>query len=91
MPEKKTTKKSKAGAEALGALPYETVVERLETTVERLEAGELPLEDQLAAFEEGMGLLKAGQKLLDGAERRVEKLLADGSRTDFEEEEADAE
>ncbi|MDF1565408.1 MAG: exodeoxyribonuclease VII small subunit [Deltaproteobacteria bacterium] len=83
---RKTRKKTDAAPGAHEALPYEQVVERLEATVERLEAGELPLEDQLAAFEEGMQLLRAGQKLLDGAERRVEKLLADGAREPFEDE-----
>ncbi len=85
MPRKTTTKKKTTDSSEIAGLPYEQVVARLEGTVARLEAGELPLEDQLVAFEEGMILLRAGQRLLDGAERRVETLLADGSREPFAE------
>ena len=82
MATRKTNTRSKKDL-PLDALPYEQVAERLEATVERLEGGELSLEEQLTAFEEGMKLLRAGQKRLDDAERRVEALLADGSRQAF--------
>jgi exodeoxyribonuclease VII small subunit len=44
--------------------------------VQTLERGELPLEESLRLFEEGVKLSRVSQQRLDGAERRVEQLLA---------------
>ena len=44
--------------------------------VERLESGELGLEESLALFEEGVRLARSAQERLDGAEKRVEELVA---------------
>ena len=69
-------KKAKTLSEQEQQTPsFETTIHRLGEIVEQLEGGELPLEESLKLFEEGVGLARASQKILDAAERRVEKLL----------------
>jgi exodeoxyribonuclease VII small subunit len=58
---------------------FEDLLGRLRALVERLESGNLPLEESLKAFEEGMELCKRGAGILDGAEKKVETLLAAGA------------
>lgn len=60
---------------------FDAVLARLRKVVEHLEAGQLSLEESLAAYEEGIGLARRGHQLLDGAERRVELIVAGGSQT----------
>ena len=66
---------------------FEDILGRLRGIVERLEGGNLPLEDSLRAFEEGMELCRRGTVILDGAEKKVETLLAAGRTAPFEVEE----
>jgi exodeoxyribonuclease VII small subunit len=66
---------------------FEEILGRLRGIVERLEGGNLPLEDSLRAFEEGMELCRRGTVILDGAEKKVETLLAAGRTAPFEVEE----
>src|SRR5688572_15850509 len=58
---------------------FDAVLGRLRKVVERLENGNLSLEESLAVYEEGVGLAARGHLLLDGAEKRVELLIAGGS------------
>ncbi len=60
---------------------FDAVLLRLRKVVERLEAGNLSLEESLGAYEEGVGLTQRGHVLLDGAEKRVELLIAGGSQS----------
>lgn len=60
---------------------FDSVLARLRKVVEHLEAGQLTLEESLTAYEEGIGLARRGHELLDGAERRVELLVAGGARS----------
>lgn len=60
---------------------FDTVLARLRKVVERLETGNLSLEESLTAYEEGVGLAQRGHQLLDGAEKRVELLIAGGSQS----------
>ncbi|MBP8809122.1 MAG: exodeoxyribonuclease VII small subunit [Kofleriaceae bacterium] len=60
---------------------FDAVLTRLRKVVEHLEAGQLSLEESLAAYERGIGLARRGHQLLDGAERRVELLVAGGTQT----------
>jgi exodeoxyribonuclease VII small subunit len=60
---------------------FDAVLTRLRKVVERLETGNLSLEESLAAYEDGVGLAKRGHGLLDGAEKRVELLIAGGSQS----------
>jgi exodeoxyribonuclease VII small subunit len=66
---------------------FEDILGRLRGIVERLEGGNLPLEESLRAFEEGMELCRRGTVILDGAEKKVETLLAAGRTAPFEVEE----
>ncbi len=66
---------------------FEDILGRLRGIVEKLEGGNLPLEESLRAFEEGMELCRRGTVILDGAEKKVETLLAAGRTAPFEAEE----
>lgn len=61
-----------------GAPPerFDELLTKLRGLVERLESGNLSLEDSLKHFEDGMALCRRGAEILDGAEKRVETLLA---------------
>jgi exodeoxyribonuclease VII small subunit len=54
---------------------FEEAILRLTQIVERLEKGDLTLEESLQLFEEGVKLSRLSQERLDGAQKRVEKLL----------------
>ncbi len=53
---------------------FEDVIGRLDALVETLESGGLSLEDALKVYEEGVGLARTGNRLLEGAEQRIEEL-----------------
>jgi len=72
------TETATPAAGALGEESFEAVLSRLERIVQRLEKGELSLEESLRAYEEGVGLVRQAQGRLDGMDRRLEQLLADG-------------
>ena len=55
---------------------FDEILGRLRALVERLEGGNLPLEESLRSFEEGMELCRRGAAILDGAEKKVETLIA---------------
>ncbi len=65
-----------SAAPAAGPERFDDLLTRLRTIVERLESGNLSLEDSLRHFEDGMALCRRGAEILDGAEKRVETLLA---------------
>ena len=65
-------------------LSFEAALERLEGIVRKLETGELPLDDSLQAFEEGVRLSTYCHRRLDEVEKKVQLLLADGSRVPFD-------
>ena len=60
---------------------FDAVLTRLRKVVERLESGNLSLEESLTVYEEGVALAHRGHHLLDGAERRVELLIAGGAQS----------
>ena len=68
-------KKKEEGAEE----PVDQIMDSLGEIVQSLEQADQPLEESLKKFEEGVALSRKGQAILDAAEERVEKLLADGS------------
>ena len=57
---------------------FEVLLKQLEEIVGRLERGDLPLEDSLKAYEQGIKLVRSAQGRLDGMDKRLEQLLADG-------------
>jgi exodeoxyribonuclease VII small subunit len=54
---------------------YEELYTELEQAVARLEAGDLPLEEALREYERGVGLASQCQRLLDGAELRIQQVM----------------
>ncbi|HEY7356529.1 MAG TPA: exodeoxyribonuclease VII small subunit [Ktedonobacterales bacterium] len=62
-------------------LTFEEAFERLEQAVEAMDGGDLSLDEAMAHFEEGMKLARYCERLLDGAELRVQQLLADSAGT----------
>ena len=65
-------------------LKFDDALKELEQTVKKLENGETTLEEAMELFEKGVGLTKECRKLLEEAELKVTKLLADGSEEDCE-------
>lgn len=77
-------RKKSAAVENEEMPPFEEALQRLDTIVEELEGGELTLEQSLAHYEEGMKLSRGLTKILDEAEKRIERLVAsrgDGTPT----------
>ena len=56
------------------AATYETLYAQLQAVVAQLESGDLPLEDALKLYEQGTQLATRCQRMLDGAELRVQQL-----------------
>lgn len=54
---------------------YEELYTELEQAVARLEAGDLPLEEALREYERGVALASQCQRLLDGAELRIQQVM----------------
>ncbi len=59
---------------------FETSMKRLEEIVEQLEDGALPLDKAIGLFEEGKKMGKACGKRLTEIEKRVLKIIDDGSK-----------
>ena len=61
------------------ALGFEAALKRLETIVEEMEAGETDLDTMIASFEEGQKLVKFCTAKLNEVEKKIEKIVKDGS------------
>ena len=57
------------------ATSFEKSVQELNSIVEKMESGELNLEQSLELFERGVKLTRECRKILDDAEKKIEKLL----------------
>ncbi len=62
--------------ESLEQLSFEQALAALEESVARLEAGDLSLDEMLTVYERGARLTQHCQQLLDGAELRLQQLIA---------------
>ncbi|MGB0899470.1 MAG: exodeoxyribonuclease VII small subunit [Psychrobium sp.] len=62
-------------------MSFEASVEELETIVQQLEQGELPLDKALTQFERGIGLARNGQQKLQGAQQKVDILMANNGES----------
>ncbi len=60
-------------------LGFEAALKRLEAIVEEMEAGETDLDTMIASFEEGQKLVKFCAAKLNEVERKIEKIVKDGS------------
>ncbi|MGL6297971.1 MAG: exodeoxyribonuclease VII small subunit [Methanobacteriaceae archaeon] len=55
-------------------MSFEEKLKELESVVSELEGGNLSLEESIVKFEEGMKLSKECNKILEGAEKRINVL-----------------
>ena len=60
-------------------MKFEEAMKELEETVKRLENGETTLEESMALFEKGISLTRACRKMLDEAQLKVTKLVAENN------------
>jgi exodeoxyribonuclease VII small subunit len=58
---------------------FEAALKRLEAIVEEMEAGETDLDTMIASFEEGQKLVKLCTAKLNEVEKKIEKIVKDGS------------
>lgn len=63
---------------------YEQARDELVLTVQKLEAGGIPLEESIALWERGEELARICQTWLDGAQARLDKVIADADEDDEE-------
>jgi exodeoxyribonuclease VII small subunit len=61
----------------LGKLTFEQAIKELTAIVGKIEQGEIPLNDSLQQYEKGMTLIKHCRKILQDAEKRIEKIASD--------------
>ena len=57
---------------------FEEALAELEEVVAKLESGEIPLEESIELYERGITSFKRCHELLRSAEKRIEKVLANG-------------
>jgi exodeoxyribonuclease VII small subunit len=60
---------------------FESLVKDLTQVVERLERGNLSLDESIALYARGSGLLQSAQRTLDGAQARLDVLVASADGT----------
>ena len=70
-----------AGETAVGDVPFESALARLDQIVRAMEDSALPLQRMLELFEEGTLLGTRCQELLDLAELRIQQVVQDADGT----------
>lgn len=68
----------------ISQLGFEESIKQLTGIVAQIEQGEIKLEDSLDKYSQGMELIKHCRKILQKAEKRIEKISAE-SETDEQE------
>jgi exodeoxyribonuclease VII small subunit len=58
----------------VGKLSFEQAIKELTGIVGKIEQGEIALADSLQQYEKGMALIKHCRKILQEAEKRIEKI-----------------
>ena len=58
-------------------LTFEQAITELKVIVEKIEEGQIPLQDSIQQYEKGMALIKHCRKILQQAEKRIEKISLD--------------
>jgi len=58
----------------VGKLTFEQAIKELTEIVGKIEQGEITLNDSLQQYEKGMSLIKHCRKILQDAEKRIEKI-----------------
>jgi exodeoxyribonuclease VII small subunit len=62
----------------VGKLTFEQAIKELTEIVSKIEQGEIALGDSLQQYEKGMTLIKHCRKILQEAEKRIEKIAEEG-------------
>ncbi len=60
---------------------FEESIGHLKAIVKMIEAGEIPLQTSIEQYERGMALIKHCRKILQEAEKRIEKISLDQEQT----------
>jgi exodeoxyribonuclease VII small subunit len=60
----------------IAAMSFEDALRALEDVVRALESGDVPLDDSITLYERGEALRRHCQARLDGAQARIEKIVA---------------
>ena len=61
----------------VGKLTFEQAIKELTAIVGKIEQGEIALGDSLQQYEKGMLLIKHCRKILQDAEKRIEKIASE--------------
>ena len=61
----------------VGKLTFEQAIKELTAIVGKIEQGEIALGDSLQQYEKGMSLIKHCRKILQDAEKRIEKISSE--------------
>jgi exodeoxyribonuclease VII small subunit len=61
----------------VGKLTFEQAIKELTAIVGKIEQGEIALGDSLQQYEKGMLLIKQCRKILQDAEKRIEKIASE--------------
>ena len=65
-------------------LSFEDAIKDLTQIVAKVEGGETLLQDSIGQYEHGMSLIKHCRGILQSAERKIEKISAQDSKSDDE-------
>jgi len=63
----------------VGKLSFEQAIKELTGIVGKIEQGEIALQDSLQQYEKGMALIKHCRKILQEAEKRIEKIAEESA------------
>ena len=66
----------------VGKLTFEQAIKELTGIVGKIEQGEITLGDSLQQYEKGMSLIKQCRKILQDAEKRIEKIASEQDSSD---------
>jgi exodeoxyribonuclease VII small subunit len=58
----------------IAELSFEESIKELTNIVGKIEQGQIPLQDSLEQYEKGMALIKQCRTILEKAEKRIEKI-----------------
>ena len=61
----------------VGKLTFEQAIKELTSIVGKIEQGDIALQDSIQQYEKGMALIKHCRKILQEAEKRIEKIAED--------------
>ena len=65
----------------IGELSFEESIKELTNIVGKIEQGQIPLQDSLEQYEKGMALIKQCRTILEKAEKRIEKISEQESKS----------